>query len=53
MPLVRAIAREAGRDDNRFSALVMAIVKSAPFQMNTKVIPGAGGAQQSTARLEP
>jgi len=53
MPLVRAIAREAGRDNNRFSALVMAIVKSPPFQMNTKVAPGAGGAQQSTARLAP
>jgi hypothetical protein len=30
----------------------MAIVKSPPFQMNTKVAPAAGGAQQST-RLEP
>ena len=53
MPLVRAIAREAGRDNNRFSALVMAIVKSPPFQMNTKLAPGTGGAQQSTARIEP
>ena len=53
MPLVRAIARDAGRDNNRFSALVMAIVKSPPFQMNTKVTPGVGGAQRSTARLEP
>ena len=53
MPLVRAIAREAARDNNRFSALVMAIVKSAPFQMNTKLMPGTGGAQQSTARNEP
>jgi hypothetical protein len=53
MPLVRAIAREAARDNNRFSALVMAVVKSAPFQMNTKLIPGTGGAQQSTARNEP
>jgi hypothetical protein len=52
MPLVRAIARDAGRDNNRFSALVMGIVKSPPFQMNTKVAPGSGGAT-STARLEP
>jgi hypothetical protein len=29
----------------------MAIVKSPPFQMNTKVAPAPGGAQQSTARL--
>jgi Protein of unknown function (DUF1588)/Protein of unknown function (DUF1585)/Protein of unknown function (DUF1592) len=37
MPLVRAIAREAGRNNNRFSALVLAVVKSKPFQMNMKV----------------
>jgi hypothetical protein len=44
MPLVRAIARDAGRDDNRFSALA--------FQMNTKVAPATGGGT-ATARLEP
>jgi len=37
MPLVRAIARDAGRNNNRFSALVLAVVKSKPFQMNMKV----------------
>ncbi|PYS56028.1 MAG: hypothetical protein DMG13_01420 [Acidobacteria bacterium] len=37
MPLVRSIARDAGRDGNRFSALVLAVVKSRPFQMNMKV----------------
>jgi mono/diheme cytochrome c family protein len=52
MPLVRALARDAGRDNFRFSALVLAIVKSPPFQMNTKLAPGSGGAP-STARLEP
>ncbi len=36
MPTVRAIAREAERNDNRFSSLVLGIVKSAPFQMNVK-----------------
>ena len=36
MPLVRAIARDAAQKDNRFSALVTAIVRSAPFQTNTK-----------------
>ena len=36
MPLVRAIARDAAPQDNRFSALVLAIVRSAPFQTNTK-----------------
>jgi hypothetical protein len=37
MPLVRAVARQAGRSNNRFSALVLAIVKSDPFQKNMKV----------------
>ena len=37
MPTVRAIAREAGRQNHRFSALVMGIVKSAPFQMKVKI----------------
>ena len=33
MPAVRAIEREAARNDNRFSAYILAIVRSAPFQM--------------------
>jgi len=33
MPAVRAIARDAARNGNRFSALVTGIVQSAPFQM--------------------
>jgi hypothetical protein len=37
MPLVRSIAREAGQKDNRFTSLVLGVVKSKPFQMNTKV----------------
>ena len=32
-PAVREILREAARDDNRFSSLVLAVVKSTPFQM--------------------
>jgi hypothetical protein len=36
MPAVRAITREAARHDYRFSSLVLAIVKSDPFQMRTK-----------------
>jgi len=36
MPLVRSIAHDAAQDNNRFSAIVMGIVKSAPFQMNVK-----------------
>jgi hypothetical protein len=37
MPLVRAITRDALRSQNRFSALVMGVVNSKPFQMNMKV----------------
>jgi mono/diheme cytochrome c family protein len=33
MPGIRKIVREAGREQDRFSSLVMGIVKSAPFQM--------------------
>ena len=37
MPAVRAITREAARDDNRFSSLILGIVKSPPFQMRAKL----------------
>jgi cytochrome c551/c552 len=33
MPVVRSVVKEAGRNNDRFSALVLAIVKSTPFQM--------------------
>lgn len=33
MPFVRAAEREAGRNDNRFSAFILGIVKSPPFQL--------------------
>ena len=32
MPAVRAIVRDAGRRDNRFTSIVIGIVKSLPFQ---------------------
>jgi Protein of unknown function (DUF1585) len=34
MPAVRRIERASAKDDYRFSALVMNIVRSAPFQMS-------------------
>jgi hypothetical protein len=37
MPLVRRIVRDAARQNYRFSSVVLGIVKSAPFQMRTKV----------------
>ncbi len=36
MPVVRSIVREAGKNGNRFSSIVLGIVKSDPFQMNRK-----------------
>ena len=36
MPLVRSIARDAAGNDNRFASLVLGVVKSKPFQMNTR-----------------
>jgi hypothetical protein len=36
MPVVRAIVRDAARDNYRFSVLIDGIVKSEPFQMNRK-----------------
>jgi hypothetical protein len=36
MPLVRAIAREVIKNNGRFSSIVMGVVNSKPFQMNTK-----------------
>jgi hypothetical protein len=40
MPLVRAIARDAARDGYRFSAIVLGVVKSAPFHTNTNLGEG-------------
>jgi Protein of unknown function (DUF1588)/Protein of unknown function (DUF1585)/Protein of unknown function (DUF1592) len=37
MPLVRSIVREAEKDNNRFSSLVLGVVKSPQFQMNEKI----------------
>ena len=36
MPLVRSIVRDAAAGDYRFSTLVLGVVRSAPFQNNTK-----------------
>ena len=36
MPVLRSIVRDAARDNNRFSAIVLGIVKSPQFQMRVK-----------------
>ena len=37
MPLVRAMARDTEKSGNKFSSIVLGVVKSKPFQMNMKV----------------
>jgi hypothetical protein len=37
MPVVRAIVRNAAKDDYRLSSIVLGIVDSLPFQMRTKL----------------
>jgi hypothetical protein len=46
MPVVRSIDREAAKNDNRFSALVIGIVKSDPFQMRVKPSESRSGGEQ-------
>jgi hypothetical protein len=36
MPVVRSIDAQAAKNENRFSSLVVGIVKSDPFQMRVK-----------------
>src|SRR5579871_374162 len=37
MPVLRSVVHEADKNNDRFSSLVIGVVKSAPFQMGTKV----------------
>ena len=45
MPAVRAIVRNAARNDYRFSSLVVGVVNSQPFQMRTVDRPRAAAAR--------
>ena len=38
MGLVRSLAHDASRNGNKFSSLVLGVVKSKPFQMNMKMM---------------
>jgi mono/diheme cytochrome c family protein len=46
MPMVRSIVRDSAASKYKFSSIVVGIVKSAPFQMNTK---GEAPTQQKVA----
>jgi hypothetical protein len=49
MPLVRAISRDVNKNGNKFSALVLGIVKSKPFQMNMRM----DASETTTAAVRP
>jgi len=50
MPSVRAIIRQAAANDHRWSALILGIVKSMPFQMNRAGEPAPTTTQVAAAR---
>lgn len=49
MPAVRAITRQAGRNNDRFSSIVLGIVGSKPFQMKMKPVEKTPSEVQSAA----
>jgi hypothetical protein len=50
MPMVRAIVRDAGQGNYRFSSIVRGIVSAAPFQMRMKLGADAPGALVAARR---
>jgi hypothetical protein len=40
MPTIRGIVRDVGKQNNRFSSVVLAVVKSNQFQMRVKAQEG-------------
>jgi hypothetical protein len=48
MPAIRRIARDADRNDEHFSALILGIVTSEPFLMRTRSGDDKTGAEPST-----
>jgi mono/diheme cytochrome c family protein len=41
MPVIRSIVRDADKNNDKFTAILMGVIKSAPFQMRTKVEEGS------------
>ena len=37
IPVIRSIVRDADKNNDRFLSIVLGVMKSAPFQMRTKV----------------
>ena len=51
MPVVRSVVREAAPGNYRLSSLIAGIVKSAPFQMNTKAEEASATRQTASAQV--
>jgi hypothetical protein len=41
MPVIRSIVHDAEKNNNKFSSILMGIIRSQPFQMRTKVAENA------------
>jgi len=41
MPVIRSIVRDADKNNDKFTAILMGVIKSAPFQMRTKAVEEA------------
>jgi hypothetical protein len=41
MPVIRSIVRNADKNNDKFSSILLGVIKSAPFQMRTRVEEGA------------
>jgi len=52
MPVIRGVLREAAAQDNRFSAVILGIVKSTPFQMRRKSWTGQSRVDNESSRVQ-
>jgi hypothetical protein len=50
MPVVRSIVHAADKDKDRFSSLVIGVVKSQPFQMNQKLESSGNGQERASVK---
>ncbi|HLQ76928.1 MAG TPA: DUF1592 domain-containing protein [Terriglobia bacterium] len=41
MPVIRSIVRDADKNNDKFTSILMGVIKSAPFQMRTKAVEEA------------
>jgi hypothetical protein len=41
MPVIRSIVKDADKNNDKFTSILMGVIRSAPFQMRTKVVEEA------------